>query len=105
LRALGVTAPARWAALPDVPAVGEFVAGYEVVTWSGIAAPRGTPVYVIDKLNRDINAVLADPKLKTRFDELGATVWPLSPAAFGTLIAEDTAKWAKVVKFSGAKAE
>jgi tripartite-type tricarboxylate transporter receptor subunit TctC len=105
LRALAVTAPTRWAALPDVPALAEFVPGYEVVTWSGIAAPRNTPADVVEKLNREINAGLADPRLKARFEELGVTVMPLSPTAFGSLIAEDTAKWAKVVRFAGAKAE
>jgi tripartite-type tricarboxylate transporter receptor subunit TctC len=105
LRGLAVTAPARWAALPDMPAVGEIVPGYEVVTWSGIGAPRGTPAGIVDKLNRVINEGLADPKLKSRFDDLGVSLLPLSPDAFAKVIAEDTVKWAKVVKFSGAKIE
>jgi tripartite-type tricarboxylate transporter receptor subunit TctC len=105
LRALAVTAPTPWAALPDLPVVGEVVPGYEVVTWSGIGAPRGTPAGIVEKLNRVINEGLADPKLKSRFDDIGVSALPLSPDAFATLIGEDTVKWAKVVKFSGAKVE
>ena len=105
LRALGVTTATRSEALPDVATVGEFVPGYEATAWYGFGAPRDTPVAIIDLLNREINAVLADPRLKARFDDLGGTVMTGSPRDFGELIAEETVKWGKVVKFSGAKAE
>jgi tripartite-type tricarboxylate transporter receptor subunit TctC len=105
LRALAVTTAERSDALLDIPTVGEFVPGYEASAWSGIGAPRNTPVEVIDKLNKEINAGLADPKIKARLAELGNAPLALSPADFGKLIAEETKKWAKVVKFSGAKAE
>jgi tripartite-type tricarboxylate transporter receptor subunit TctC len=103
LRALAITTATRSSALPDVPAIGEFVPGYEVIGWSGLGAPRATPAEIVGKLNREINAGLAERRLKERFIELGVTVHALSPADFGTLIADDTAKWAKVIKFSGAK--
>jgi tripartite-type tricarboxylate transporter receptor subunit TctC len=103
LRALAVTTATRQEALPDVPAVGEFVSGYEASGFQGLGAPKNTPAEVIDKLNKEVNAALADPKVKARFIELGNTVLPGSPANFGKLIADETEKWAKVVKFSGAK--
>jgi tripartite-type tricarboxylate transporter receptor subunit TctC len=103
LRALAVTTATRSAALPDIPTVGQFVPGYEASSWNGIGAPRNTPTEIIDKLNREINAGLADSKLKEQFAELGVPVFPGSPADFGKFIAEDTEKWAKVVAFSGAK--
>ena len=103
LRALAVTSATRWDALPDIPTVGEFVPGYEASAWWGIGAPRNTPVEVIDKLNREINAGLVDPKIKMRLADLGGMVLPGSPADFGKFIADETEKWAKVVKFSGAK--
>jgi tripartite-type tricarboxylate transporter receptor subunit TctC len=105
LRALAVTAATRSQALPDIPVVGEFVSGYEASIFHGLGAPRNTPLEVIDKLNKEINAVLAEPKFMARLAELDATALPGSSADFGKLIVEETEKWAKVVKFSGAKAE
>jgi tripartite-type tricarboxylate transporter receptor subunit TctC len=105
LRPLAVTTATRSATLPDVPTVGDFVPGFEASTWSGIGAPKGTPADIIEKLNREINAILSDPRTVARFSALGATALTGSAADFGTLIAEETDKWAKVVKFSGAKAE
>jgi tripartite-type tricarboxylate transporter receptor subunit TctC len=105
VRALGVTTAKRVDTLPDVPTIGETVPGYEVFVWYGIVAPKGTPPDIVDKLNKAVNAVLADPTLKARFHELGGDVMPMSPAEFGKLIADETAKWAKVVAFSGAKVE
>jgi tripartite-type tricarboxylate transporter receptor subunit TctC len=103
LRPLAVTTAARSEALPDIPAVGEFVPGYEATVWDGIGAPKNTPAEIIDTLNREINAALADPKIKTRLTNLGDTVLTLSPADFGKLIVNETEKWAKVIKFAGAK--
>jgi tripartite-type tricarboxylate transporter receptor subunit TctC len=105
LRALAVTTTTRSAALPDVPTVGEFVPGYEASSWYGIGVPKGTPAEVVDMLNRAVNAALADPRLKARFADLGATVLAGSPADFGKLVADETEKWRKVVKFSGARAD
>jgi tripartite-type tricarboxylate transporter receptor subunit TctC len=105
LRALGVTAGKRAEALPDVPTIGETVPGYEAVIWYGIVAPKGTPPEVVDTLNTAVNAVLADPQLKARLAALGGEPMPMTPAQFGKLIADETEKWAKVVKFSGAKAD
>jgi tripartite-type tricarboxylate transporter receptor subunit TctC len=103
LRALGVTTATRSDQLPDVPSIGEFVPGYEASQWYGIGAPKSTPADVIERLNRETNAVLADPKMQARLAELGASVLAGSPADFGKLIVDETAKWAKVVKISGAK--
>ena len=103
LRPLAVTTASRSDALPDIPTVGDFIPGYEASTWSGIGAPKGTPAEIIDKLNKEINAGLVDPKVKARLANMGSTALPGSPADFGKLIAEETEKWAKVVKFSGAK--
>ena len=86
-------------------AVGEFVPGYEASFWHGLGAPKGTPVEIVDKLNKQINVGLADPKMKTRLADLGGTLLPGSPADFEKLIADETEKWAKVVRFSGAKPE
>jgi tripartite-type tricarboxylate transporter receptor subunit TctC len=103
LRPLGVTTTTRSELLPGIPTVGEFVHGFEASIWYGIGAPARTPIEMITLLNQEINAGLADPRLKARFENVGATVLPGSPAVFGKLIAEDTEKWAKVVKSSGAK--
>jgi tripartite-type tricarboxylate transporter receptor subunit TctC len=105
LRALAVTTAARSEALPDVPTVGDFVPGYEASSIHGIGAPRNTPADIIDRLNKEVNAALADPKFKARIADLGGIVAVGSPADFGKIITEETEKWAKVVKFSGAKAE
>jgi tripartite-type tricarboxylate transporter receptor subunit TctC len=105
LRALAVTAATRSQALPEVPTVGEFVPGYEVSTWYGAGAPIRTPAQVIDKINKEINAGLADPELKTQLGGLDGTALPGPPADFGKLITDETEKWAKVVKFAGIKAE
>jgi tripartite-type tricarboxylate transporter receptor subunit TctC len=101
--ALAVTTDAPQDILPGVPTVGEFVPGYEASTWYGIGAPRDTPAEIIERLNKDINAGLADPDVKARLAKLGFTVAPGSPADFGRLIAEETEKWAKVTKFAGAQ--
>jgi tripartite-type tricarboxylate transporter receptor subunit TctC len=105
LRALAVTTAARSEALPDLPTVGDFVPGYEASQWYGIGAPKNTPNEIVDKLNKEINAALADPKMKARLADLGGMVLAGSPTDFGKLIADETEKWGKVVKFSGAKAE
>ncbi len=103
LRALGVTTTTRAEALPDVPSVGEFVPGYEASGWFGIGAPKNTPAEIVDKLNNEINAGLADPKLKARLANLGGTVFVLSPADFGKFITDDTEKWGKVIANIGFK--
>jgi tripartite-type tricarboxylate transporter receptor subunit TctC len=105
LRALAVTTAMRSPALPNVPTVAEFVPGYEADFWTGIAAPKNTPAEIVDKLNKEINAALADPEMKVRLAELGATAVPGSPADFGKLLAAETEKWATVVKFAGVKAD
>jgi tripartite-type tricarboxylate transporter receptor subunit TctC len=105
LRALAVTGATRSALLPDLPTVGDYVPGYEASAWYGIGAPRDTPIEIITKLNTQINASLADPQLKARFAELGAETMPMTPAQFGKFIADETEKWAKVVKFAGIKAD
>ena len=92
-------------ALPDIPTVGDFVPGYEASNWYGIGAPRNTPVEAIEKLNKETNAGLADPKIKARIADLGGSVLTGSPADFGRLIADETEKWGKVVKFVGIKAD
>jgi tripartite-type tricarboxylate transporter receptor subunit TctC len=103
LRALAVTTATRAQALPDLPTVGEFVPGFEASQWYGLGAPKDTPAAIVDKLNKEINAALADPKIKDRLSDLGGMILGGSPADFGKLIADETEKWAKVVKFSGAK--
>ena len=105
LRALAVTTAVRSDALRDIPTMADFVPGYEVSLWFGIGAPRNTLVEITDKLNKEINAGLADPKLKARFAHLGGTVFPGSPADFGKLMSEEAGKWGKVVKFAGIKAD
>jgi tripartite-type tricarboxylate transporter receptor subunit TctC len=103
LRALAVTSAARVTVLPDVPTVGEFVPGYEASSWQGIGAPKNTPAEIVDKLNKEVNTALGDPTTNERLADLGGVPMPMTPAAFGKLIADETEKWAKVVKFSGAK--
>jgi tripartite-type tricarboxylate transporter receptor subunit TctC len=98
LRPLAVTTATRLPVLPDLPTVGEFVPGFEASGWNGVGAPRNTPIEIIDKLNREINHALADPKLKARLADLGGTVLPGSPADFGKLIADETEKWGKVIR-------
>jgi tripartite-type tricarboxylate transporter receptor subunit TctC len=105
LRALAVTAATRWEGLPDLPTVVEFVPGYEAISWLGIGAPRGTSPEIIDKLNEAINAGLADPKLRARLADLGGTVLAGSAAEVGKLIAEETEKWAKVIRAANIKPE
>ena len=105
LRPLAVTGATRSEALPDVPTVGDSVPGFEASALQGIGAPKDTPAEIVDKLNKEINAGLADPRLKARFADLGATVFVVSPADFGKFIADETEKWAKVIKFAGTKAE
>lgn len=103
LRALAITSATRLKALPDVPTVGEFVPGYEASSIFGLGAPKNTPPEIVDKLNKEINAALADPKFKARLADLDGTVLGGSPADFGKLIAEETEKWGKVVKFANIK--
>ena len=103
LRALAITTATRLEALPDIPTVGEFVPGYEASSIFGLGAPKNTPAEIIDKLNKEINAALADPKFKARLADMDGTVLGGSPADFGKLIAEETEKWGKVVKFANIK--
>jgi tripartite-type tricarboxylate transporter receptor subunit TctC len=105
LRALAVTTAWRAGVLPDLPTVGDFVPGYEASQWYGIGAPKNTPAEIVNKLNKEINAALTDPRMKSRFADIGGEPLPGSPAEFGKLIADETAKWAKVVKFAGLKPE
>jgi tripartite-type tricarboxylate transporter receptor subunit TctC len=106
LRALAVTTAARWDALPDIPTVGEFVPGYEASTWFGVGAPKATPTEIVQKLNKEINAGLADPRIKARLaDGLGGAVLALSPADFRKLIAEETDKWSNVIRAANIKPE
>ena len=103
LRALGVTSATRQSVLPDTPPIGEFVPGYEGTAWFGIGAPKNTPKDIVDKLNKEINAGLADDKLKARLVDLGGVPMSVTPAEFGKFIADETEKWSKVVKFAGLK--
>ena len=103
LRALGVTTAQRADVLPDVPSIAEFVPGYEAAGWYGIAVARNVPGEIVDRLNREINACLADPKLKTRLADLGYATFGSSPAEFENMIAHEIDKWAKVIKFAGIK--
>jgi tripartite-type tricarboxylate transporter receptor subunit TctC len=105
LRAVGVSATSRMRVLPDVPSISEFVQGYEVIGWLGYGAPKGTPAEIIERLNREVNAVLADPAINNRLLELGSIPKPGSIADFAKLVADDTEKWARVVKFAGLKAD
>jgi len=105
LRALAITSATRSDALSELPTVGETVSGFELDTWHGVGAPRGTPVEMIDRLNREINAALAEPAMKARFAELGYVPMPMTPAGFGRYIADETNKWTRVVKFAGIRLE
>ena len=105
LRGLAVTTATRAEALPDLPTVGDFVPGYDASNWYGVGAPKNTPAEIVDKLNRGINAALADPQMKARLADLGGSVLPGSPADFGKLIADETEKWAKVIRAANIKAE
>src|SRR5262245_48460719 len=105
LHALAVTTPKRQEPLPDVPTVAEFLPGYEARGWYGIVVPKATPKEIVEKLNNEINAALADPNMKKRLTDLGAAVFAGSPADFGKFMADETDKWRKVVKFAGIKAE
>jgi tripartite-type tricarboxylate transporter receptor subunit TctC len=103
LRALAITSATRSEALPEVPPLADFLPGYEASSWNGLCAPKNTPAEVIGRLNKEINTALSDPKIKARFIELGGPAIGGSPADFARIIAEDTERWAKVIKFSGAK--
>jgi tripartite-type tricarboxylate transporter receptor subunit TctC len=105
LRALAIATATRQEALPDTPTVAEFLPGYEASFWSGLGAPKGTPNEIVEKLNREVNAALADPKLKARLAEWGASALGGSPADFGKLIAAETEKWGKVIRTANIKAE
>jgi tripartite-type tricarboxylate transporter receptor subunit TctC len=105
LRGLAVTSAKRADTMPELPSAAEFIPDYEISTWYGVGAPKATPASIIDKLNREINVGLADPKLKARFSQLGDIPMPMTPAEFGNLVAADTEKLAKVVKFASIKAE
>ena len=105
LRALAVTTASRSELLPDVPTVGEFVPGYEASQWYGISAPKNTPAEIVATLNKEVNTILADPRLKARLADLGSIPTPMTPAEFGKLVADETEKWGKVVKAGNIKAE
>ena len=105
LRALAVTTATRSHALPDLPTVADFVPGYEASTWNGVCAPKNTPVEIVDRLNREINAGLADPKINARLAEVGASAFSGSPADYGKLFADETEKWAKVIRAANIKPE
>ena len=105
IRALAVTTTARSEVLRDIPSVSEILPGFEASFWAGLGAPLGTSIEIVDKLNKEINAALGDPKIKARLAGLGGTVLSGTPADFGKLIADETEKWAKVIKFAGIKPE
>jgi tripartite-type tricarboxylate transporter receptor subunit TctC len=105
LRALAVTTATRSPALPDIPSVGDFVPGYEASSWHGVGAPKTTPAEIVEKLNKEINAGLANPTLKARIADLGGVPMPMTPSDFGKLIVDETEKWGKVVKFAGIKVQ
>jgi tripartite-type tricarboxylate transporter receptor subunit TctC len=105
LRALAVTTATRSEALPDLPTVADFAPGYEASTWNGLCAPKNTPAEIVDRLNQEINAGLADPKIKARLAEVGASPLSISPADYGKLFAAETEKWAKVIRAGNIKPE
>jgi tripartite-type tricarboxylate transporter receptor subunit TctC len=105
LKALGVTVAKRWPGLPDIPAIAETIAGFEAAPWYGISAPKGTPAEVVEILNKSVTAGLATPKLQAKLADLGGIPMPMSPAEFGKFLADDTAKWAKVVKAANLSVE
>jgi tripartite-type tricarboxylate transporter receptor subunit TctC len=105
LRALAVTSATRSKVLPDIPTVGEFVPGYEASGWGGLGAPKNTSAEIIDTLNKEINAAIADPAISSRIADLGSVPMPMTAGDFAKFIAAETEKWAKVVKFAGIKAE
>ena len=105
VRALAVTSAKPLETVPDIPTVGDFVPGYEASGWQGIGAPKSTPIEIVEKLNKEINAALADPKMKQRLLDLGGVPMPLTPAAFGQLIADETEKWGKVIRTGNIKGE
>src|SRR5262249_14293679 len=105
LRALAVTTATRSDALPDIPTVAEFLPGYEASNWYGVGVPKNTPAEVVEKLNKEVNAGLADPKIKARFADLGGTQIVAQPADFGKLIAVETEKWGKVIQAANIKPE
>ena len=105
LRALAVTTATRSPALPEVPAIGEFVPGLEASIWQGVGVPKNTPPEIFEKLNKEINSALADPKINARFADLGSMVFPTSPAELGKFIAAETEKWAKVIRAANIRPE
>ena len=105
LRALAVTTASRTEALPDIPTLAEFIPGFEASQWVGLVAPKDTPRTIVEKLNTEINAALADPRIKARFADLGGMVLPGSPDDFGKLIRDETEKWAKVIRAANIKVE
>jgi len=105
VRALGVTTATRWAELPDIPAIGEFLNGYDASTWYGVGAPRNTPIEIVERLNQEINSGLSDSKFRARLDELGLTALPGSHTIFAELIAAETEKWGKVIRAANIKPE
>jgi tripartite-type tricarboxylate transporter receptor subunit TctC len=105
LRPLAVTTATRSEALPDIPTVGDFVPGYEASGWNGLGAPKNTPTEIVVKLNKEINAALADSKMKLRLTEIGGTVFPGLPTDFGKHIADETEKWGKVIRVANIKAD
>jgi tripartite-type tricarboxylate transporter receptor subunit TctC len=105
LRALAVTTATRSEALPEVPPVGDFVPGFEATSWFGVGAPRKTPTEIVDKLNKEFNAALADPRMKARIADLGGLPLPMTPAELGRLIVDETEKWGKVIRAANIKPE